>query len=529
MNSEYALRYEREGWSVVPINWVKPNGLCSCGDHKCKNVGKHPLIAEWTEFQKRRATPEEIKAWWKRWPKANIAGVTGCISGRAIIDDDDRNADGTRFDTLVCRTGGGGFHFHFRLEELIRGLGHDSTDGHTDVKAEGGYVLLPPSNHVNGVYEWFRDAPMAPLPHIVQEWHARKGRSNGTSRIQPVSTGEYYNETGSRNVATTRYVGYLLGSGKTPKDAYYETLRYNDERNRPPLEEKEVFGIVESVWNREKEKRERKRQAKGEYKVLNLMTTDQMFEKYGVQQSWIIPGWLPAGTCCFVTAPPESYKTWLFLELALAVTSGRPFLGKYRVLTPGNVLLIQQEDYLPDTMDRFARLMHIGAAWSDGETDTVPIWEHKLPLWTDDRLMRLDNRDAMDDLERIIQKYDVRLVQIDPFGTFAPLGEDFGTEAGVMINQLLKPLRDRYNTSFLMNHHTSRGGMQSETKGGRKRDSMWGSNILSGALETGWHLRVPVEGGSIVEVSRHTKSLGHEALVRLNWQISDYSAKAIVL
>ena len=42
----------------------------------------------WSEFQKRKATPEEIKEWWKKWPDANVAIVTGEISKVSVVDID---------------------------------------------------------------------------------------------------------------------------------------------------------------------------------------------------------------------------------------------------------------------------------------------------------------------------------------------------------------------------------------------------------------------------------------------------------
>ena len=48
---------------------------------------KRPLV-KWEEFQKRRPTEEEVESWWTRWPDANIAIVTGRISGLVVVDAD---------------------------------------------------------------------------------------------------------------------------------------------------------------------------------------------------------------------------------------------------------------------------------------------------------------------------------------------------------------------------------------------------------------------------------------------------------
>jgi hypothetical protein len=70
-----ALDYCARGISVVPINVPTATG-CSCAKGAaCTSPGKHPRI-DWKPFQARRATPEELRAWWARWPGSNVGTVT---------------------------------------------------------------------------------------------------------------------------------------------------------------------------------------------------------------------------------------------------------------------------------------------------------------------------------------------------------------------------------------------------------------------------------------------------------------------
>ena len=55
-----ALDYGRLGWSVIPI---EPRG-------------KRPLV-RWQVFQHRQPDSAEIADWFRQWPDANIAVVTG--------------------------------------------------------------------------------------------------------------------------------------------------------------------------------------------------------------------------------------------------------------------------------------------------------------------------------------------------------------------------------------------------------------------------------------------------------------------
>ena len=67
---EAAVKYQQAGFSVIP---VKPN--------------KKPFI-KWEKYQHKRATEKQIREWWKRWPDANPAIVTGEISGVDVGDVD---------------------------------------------------------------------------------------------------------------------------------------------------------------------------------------------------------------------------------------------------------------------------------------------------------------------------------------------------------------------------------------------------------------------------------------------------------
>ncbi len=82
-----ALDYARRGWPVFPCYWIE-GGKCSCGKPDCGPAGKHPLTPDGFKG----ATTDEllIKAWWKKWPQANIAIPTGAVSGIAVVDVDDK-------------------------------------------------------------------------------------------------------------------------------------------------------------------------------------------------------------------------------------------------------------------------------------------------------------------------------------------------------------------------------------------------------------------------------------------------------
>jgi hypothetical protein len=72
--------------------------------------------------------------------------------------------------TLVCRTGRG-LHLYYS------GVGIKSYNGgKLHLKAEGGYVVAPPSMHASGVrYQWINNEPVQPAPAWLPAWRAKLG------------------------------------------------------------------------------------------------------------------------------------------------------------------------------------------------------------------------------------------------------------------------------------------------------------------------------------------------------------------
>ena len=180
---EAAVRYAARGWPVLPLWWPNDRRTCSCGNRGCrKSVGKHPL-SRVVQNGVDGATCDSrmIRAWWARYPLANVAIRTGAVSGLVVLDVDPRNGGdesllefeaqiGPLPTTPRSLTGGGGLHMLFQYP-----VGHDvrsrtSVLPGLDVKANGGFIVAPPSRHASGrEYAWDTfahpdDMPLAAAP-----------------------------------------------------------------------------------------------------------------------------------------------------------------------------------------------------------------------------------------------------------------------------------------------------------------------------------------------------------------------------
>ena len=177
-----ALAYAERGWRVFPLHGIV-NGVCTCGRTDCGSAGKHPLVRR--GLYEATTDTRVIKEWWRRWRSANIGLATGAESGIVVIDIDlpaalaslDQLMELGVPHTLTGLTGGGGIHLVFSSAdgELGNSAGRlpgvDADLRGIDLRANGGYIVAPPSVHRSGArYAWLdADRAIAPAPHWLKQ------------------------------------------------------------------------------------------------------------------------------------------------------------------------------------------------------------------------------------------------------------------------------------------------------------------------------------------------------------------------
>ncbi|HEY1656068.1 MAG TPA: bifunctional DNA primase/polymerase [Candidatus Tumulicola sp.] len=197
-----ALEYARRGWYVFPVHGIR-NESCTCGAAGCVSPGKHPHVKGWPVIA--TTDRQTIAQWWRQWPEANI-GVACGPSGLLVLDIDPRHGGDKslewleelhrHFYNLKAKTGGGGFHLFFKkpATATVRSRANALGNGYRgiDIRADGGFIVLPPSLHVSGKrYEWDEqgsvilsasEIPAAPpwLIDLLQEPAPVRSRAKGS-------------------------------------------------------------------------------------------------------------------------------------------------------------------------------------------------------------------------------------------------------------------------------------------------------------------------------------------------------------
>ncbi len=159
----HALKYAAFGWCVHPL---VPRQKVPITKHGVKDA---------------TTDEKQIRAWWEKWPDANIAVACGEKSGIYVIDvDRSDKADGIESlkefpslpKTIKQLTPGGGFHAFYQTNDPP--ANRNVFRPGIDIRGNGYYVVVCPSIHPNGnLYAWVSnfgpdDKELAEFPDFMR-------------------------------------------------------------------------------------------------------------------------------------------------------------------------------------------------------------------------------------------------------------------------------------------------------------------------------------------------------------------------
>jgi Bifunctional DNA primase/polymerase, N-terminal/Primase C terminal 1 (PriCT-1) len=231
---EAAIAYAEAGLTVLPL---RPGRKEPCG-----SLVRHGVKEATTD-------PERIEQWWKRQPTANIGIRTG--GGLVVVDVDPRNGgklDPDWPDTLTASTASGGWHLYYAVSGAVKTSQGAMAQG-VDVKADGGYVVAPPSVRGDDQWMWERVVPMTVVSATVLqgkrrgETETRAERSKQRGNWTPFVPLDVIPE-GQRHLELTRWAGWLRGRGYGAVEIEEILSAVNSTACNPSLPEDELDGIV---------------------------------------------------------------------------------------------------------------------------------------------------------------------------------------------------------------------------------------------------------------------------------------------
>ena len=242
------------------------NRMYRYADYYAKNMGlrvfpcngKTPATAHGCKDA--TADPAQIAEWWGGGSTYNVAIATG--NGLVVLDvdtardagkfGDETLADlerqyGPLPETWTCLTGGGGVHYYFQCDDPALTVAAGFAPG-LDYRANGGYVVAPPSTHptTGRAYEWEASStptsvPLAPLPDWLHRLMLQGKTKQAKGKEAPGKVTE-----GRRNEEMFRLAASLRAKGLTVAEITAALTDANKTRCDPPLSEQEIKTICQS-------------------------------------------------------------------------------------------------------------------------------------------------------------------------------------------------------------------------------------------------------------------------------------------
>lgn len=263
-----AFSYARMGWPVFPLH------------------GKIPF-KDSRGYKDATNSEEQIQTWWSQHPTANIGLATGERSGVVVLDIDmpeghfslkELQATYTPLpNTRRVRTANKGLHYYFQYpqdgKDYKNAVGLQGNIG-VDIRATGGYVVLPPSKLYGRLsYIWGNpETAIAPLPIwlrdlLIESQQQRESFPQGVRFAE--RAGEYWlsqalqrASEGNRNATGFWLACQLRDDHLSEAEARSIILSYANQvqEGREPYTSKEAIASVRSAYKRPPREPARRRQ-----------------------------------------------------------------------------------------------------------------------------------------------------------------------------------------------------------------------------------------------------------------------------
>lgn len=401
---ECAIAYAELGWPVLPLWSVDENGHCLCDKKDCSSPGKHPNGKHAPNGVKNATIDSKIINQWFSNSNINVGICTGKQSSLVVLDVDPKHGGNDSLKKLSnipltpqVQTGGNGKHFYLKhpggdIRNSVGTLGPG-----LDIRAEGGYVVAPPSLHSSGnEYKWLVDpkAPLADIPKCLLKKQA-------TTKLLDVAGHLLYE--GQRNNTLTSLAGAMRRKGANIDAIYAALVKENETRCKPLLPDKELKTIATSIGKYEPES--------GPKPIVSRLAD---IEPQSIKWFWF--NRFPMGKLSLLVGNPGLGKSFLTLYMAARVTIGGSWPdsdGSFEdafTAPKGSVVLLTAEDDLADTVR--PRLDNMGA-------DSSKIMAIEGVQISKEGQKYFDLSQHIPVLEQAIESSkDVKLVIIDPISAY---------------------------------------------------------------------------------------------------------------
>ena len=165
------------------------------------------------------------------------------------------------------------------------------------------------------------------------------------------------------------------------------------------------------------------------------------------RQQWLIDALWGRQAVGIIGGEPKCGKSFLALDIAVAVAAGVPCLRRFEADQRGPVLMFAAEDAGHIVRSRLKGIARAAGA----DFDTLDIAVIDVPV------LRLDHRSDRQRLEETVQRIRPRLVLLDPLVRLHGVDENAVADIAPILG-FLRDLQRRFETAVLLVHHSRKSG-----------------------------------------------------------------------
>jgi RecA-family ATPase len=188
------------------------------------------------------------------------------------------------------------------------------------------------------------------------------------------------------------------------------------------------------------------------------------------QRRWLIDELWGDEAVGIVGGEPKCCKSFLALDMAVAVAGGVPCLRRFAAAQPGRVLLYAAEDALHIVRQRLAGIAAAaGRALADLDIHVITAPS-----------VRLDVERDRDALAETVAALEPRLLVLDPFVRLHRIDENLSGEVAPLL-AYLRELQRRHHLAVVLVHHARKGGAKmraGQALRGSSEFHAWGDSNL---------------------------------------------------
>lgn len=431
MNSVFqtAVRFvEQYKWSVIPVR---------------SDGSKAPALKEGEieQYRQRFPTKNELENWFLN--NSNWIGiVAGKLSNLSILDVDGEQGlflmkQKKISSPVSVRTPSHYLHMYFKYEEGLKN--HVRILPETDIRSEGGYVVAPNSPGYNFINPYFN---VSSLPSFPVDLLPKK--EEGVSRNQTGWLAEALTnlKEGNRDDTFTKIIGRMHFERFSSDDINLLLL---------PYAESSGFGISALAEKIDHITSSYENKGKKQPKEAETMSIKAFLDK-STDVEWLVYPFFSKPSLGFIVGLPESLKSWLAIDLAIELSRGGMWAGKWQTKR-SRVLYIDQERAVSETQRRFKALMaEKGLSKEDLAGQLyVDCSSHR----------KIDLDVSYEALKNEINQIRPDIIIMDSFVTIHSKSENDRMEIQKVMDRL-KLIREQFNCTTVFINHESKAAYQDQ-------------------------------------------------------------------